>query len=535
MSSEMVKNYTQILSELKTKIKQSQLKATLAVNSELLSVYWEIGNTIKQQQELEGWGTKIIDRLATDLKSEFPQMQGLSTRNIKYMRAFAEAYPYFPFVQEGLAQISNTSEKVKPPIVQVQLAQLPWYHHITLIEKVKDLNDRIFYIKKTLENGWSRNIMVHQIESGLHKRQGALSNNFKNTLPAYDSELATDLFKDPYHFDWIGLGEKAREKDLEQALSNYIYKFLTELGEGFAFMGKQRRFEVGGRDFIIDMLFYHTKLRRHIIIELKIGEFEPEYVSKMNTYLGIVDDLLKGEYDNPSLGLILCKNNNKVIAEYALRDTSKPIGIAEYKLAQILPDEIRGELPTIEEIETNIANELIEPENTIKSKLTKLKERISSIKTKDAIAKNTIHIREIYEQFFIPFFLNIKEQIDTEFLPLFNNTEYYIFINNAGSPYHTSYDFEKAILQYEDKVTKFELSINLRGFKKAGTEAFDTNISHRLTLENYRYKISYTNNSEDDIIKLYSEIPTIEEKNRIMEYMLSYLIDTIEKKIEKLD
>lgn len=350
MSSQPDSNYRNILQSLKEKIRQARLKATLAVNKELLKVYWEIGNTILQQQKKEGWGTKVIDRFITDLKTAFPNMKGLSPRNVKYMRAFAEAYPNFEFVQRSVAQIqSNKNQDLI--IVQQSIAQLPWGHNCTLLDKLDTIEERLFYAQKAVTYGWTRDLLVQQIENGLYKRQGALTSNFQLALPDYDSELAFQLFKDPYQLDFIMLGEKAKERDLENALMNHITKLLLELGDGFAFMGRQKRLELGGKEFFIDLLFYHTKLRRHIIIELKIGEFEPEFVSKMNLYLGIADDTLKGKYDNTSIGLILCKTKNKIIAEYALRDTSKPIGIAEYKIAAKLPEDIKGALPSIQEIE----------------------------------------------------------------------------------------------------------------------------------------------------------------------------------------
>lgn len=351
MSSQPDSNYRNILQSLKEKIRQARLKATLAVNQELLKVYWVIGNTILQQQQQEGWGTKVIDRFIIDLKTAFPDMKGLSPRNVKYMRAFAEAYPNFEFVQRSVAQLQS-NENQYTTIVQQSVAQLPWGHNCTLLDKLDTIEERLFYAQKAVTYGWTRDLLVQQIENGLYKRQGALTSNFQLALPDYDSELAFQLFKDPYQLDFIMLGEKAKERDLENALMNHITKLLLELGDGFAFMGRQKRLELGGKEFFIDLLFYHTKLRRHIIIELKIGEFEPEFVSKMNLYLGIADDTLKGKYDNTSIGLILCKTKNKIIAEYTLRDTSKPIGITEYKITEKLPEDIKGELPSIEEIET---------------------------------------------------------------------------------------------------------------------------------------------------------------------------------------
>ena len=338
MAGKELLQYGELLHKLKEKIKSAQQRAILAVNNELLSVYWEIGNSIAEQEKLVGWGGKTVDKLAADLKAEFPEMKGLSPRNLRYMRDFYLAYPSF---LQQLAAKTELPENKQNAILQQAAAKLPWGHHLVLLTRLKTTDEREFYIHKAVENGWSRSILEHQIESGLHKTQGALVSNFKNTMPAYQSELTSQVFKDPYNFDFIMLGDQAKERDLEDALMAHVTKFLLELGAGFAFMGRQKRFDAGGREFFIDLLFYHTKLRRHIIIELKIGEFEPEYVSKMNLYLGLADDQLKGEYDEPAIGLILCKTNNKIVAEYALRDTSKPIGIAEYKIAERLPENIK--------------------------------------------------------------------------------------------------------------------------------------------------------------------------------------------------
>lgn len=376
MAAKELIQYTHVLQKLKDKIKSSQQKAILAVNNELLGVYWEIGNAIAEQEKLAGWGGKIIDKLAADLKAEFPEMKGLSPRNLRYMRDFALAWP--EILQQPAAKLQSTDNELDV-ILQQLAAKLPWGHHQVLLVKLKNTEERAFYIKKAVENGWSRSILEHQIESGLHKAQGRLINNFNNTLPEYHSELTKQVFKDPYNFDFIMLGEQARERDLEDALLTQVTKVLLELGAGFAFMGRQKRFDAGGREFFVDLLFYHTKLRRHIIIELKLGEFEPEYVSKMNLYLGLADDQLRGEFDEPAVGLILCKTNNKIIAEYALRDTSKPIGIAEYKIGERLPDNIKGELPSIEEIEQWIDDEFEEYLSPVDERLNEIKEKLKGI------------------------------------------------------------------------------------------------------------------------------------------------------------
>lgn len=321
--------YISLLEELKNKIKISQNRAILSVNKELIFLYYEIGKIILKNQSQKGWGSKIIENLAEDLRKEFPNMKGLSLRNLRYMRLFAESYP--------------------AEIVQEILAQLSWYHNQALLDKVP-LEKREWYAKKCIENGWSRNVMVHQIESNLYERMllEGKTHNFSQTLPDKNSELAAETLKDPYIFDFLNLSESYLEKELEDSLVENITKFLLELGKGFAYVGRQYHLEVGGEDFYIDLLFYHLKLRSYIVIELKTGKFKPEYAGKMNFYLSAVDDLLKHKDDNKSIGIILCKDKNTTIAEYALRDNSKPIGVSEYKLS--LPAELAKELPTVEQL-----------------------------------------------------------------------------------------------------------------------------------------------------------------------------------------
>ena len=328
--------YAKLLEDLKTKIRSAQIRAGLAANRELVLLYWEIGRQILQRQRNEGWGSKIIDHLAHDLSREFPEMKGFSPRNLKYMRAFAEAYPDKQFVQQLAAQI-------------------PWFHSCVIMDKVRIPSEREWYIRQTIQHGWSRNILVHQIESGLYHRQGKALTNFDRTLPAPQSELAQQILKDPYVFDFLSIGKEAKERDLEKALLEQIRLFLLELGVGFSFVGSQYHLEVGGEDFYIDLLFYHLRLRCFVVIDLKIGEFQPEYAGKMNFYLSAVDDLLRHRDDHPSIGIILCKTKNKVIAEYALRDTRKPIGVSGYKLTETLPKNLKGELPSIKELQGSIS------------------------------------------------------------------------------------------------------------------------------------------------------------------------------------
>jgi predicted nuclease of restriction endonuclease-like (RecB) superfamily len=328
-------NYLHLLDELKTEIRNARLRASIAANAELLKLYWQIGNGILIQLEKAKWGAKVIDRLAQDLKHEFPDMQGLSSRNLKYMRQFAAAYPSLEFVQASLAQIT-------------------WYHHITLLNKVKDETQRLFYVQEAQKHGWSRDVMVAQIDTGFFARKGKALSNFTATLPSPQSDLAQQLTKDPYLFDFLTLADDYQEKDLENALTDHITKFLLELGAGFAFLGRQYHLEVDNQDFFVDLLFYHVKLRCYVVIELKRGKFLPEFAGKLNFYLSVVDDQLRTEFDQPSIGLLICQDKNKVIAEYALKDVNKPIGISEYKLTESIPKNLKGILPTIADIEREL-------------------------------------------------------------------------------------------------------------------------------------------------------------------------------------
>ena len=327
--------YVDWLAQLKEKIHNAQQRATLAVNHELILLYWQIGNDILVRQAEKGWGAKVIERLAHDLRIAFPDMKGFSRTNLLYMRAFAEAWP-------------------DKQIVQQAVGQLPWGHNLMLLSKLKTAKERLAYAQKALESGWSRNVLVMQIETGQLKRQGMAITNFEQRLPKRRSDLARESLKDPYRFDFLGLGEEAREREIESALVKHVTEFLLELGAGFAFVGQQFHLEVGGDDFFIDLLFYHLKLRCYVVIELKAGDFKPEHLGQLGFYLTAVDRQIKTEEDQSTIGLLLCKSKSKVVAEYALGDKTQPMGIAEYKLRESLPESLETSLPSIEQIEREL-------------------------------------------------------------------------------------------------------------------------------------------------------------------------------------
>lgn len=326
--------YLSVIESIKTEISKAQYNAALQVNKELTLLYYHIGRIINEHK---AWGNKFIDNLARDIKIAYPNSTGYSVRNLKYMAKFAAEYPDEEFVQTVSAQI-------------------PWSHNVAIVEKVKKVEQREWYIKKTLENGWSYNVLVHQIESGLYERQAIAQkiSNFESLLPAPQSELAVQTMKDPYVFDFIPFKEDMVERDIENALLKDVTALLLELGTGFAFLGNQYHLNVGGDDFYIDLLFYNLNLRCYVVIELKTGDFKPEYAGQLNFYLSAVDAQLKKDTDNPTIGLLLCKNKNNLVAEYSLKDMSKPMGISEYKISSVLPEELSQQLPSVEDIQKRI-------------------------------------------------------------------------------------------------------------------------------------------------------------------------------------
>ena len=327
-------NYDEFLHSLKERIRQAQVRAALAVNQELVLLYWQIGQDILQRQSQEGWGAKVIGKLAKDLKAEFPEMKGFSSRNLNYMRSFAKAYP-------------------DEPIVQQLAAQIPWFHNCVLLDKVKNDNERLWYIQQTIENGWSRAVLEYQIESKLYQRQGQAITNFDRALPKPQSDLAQQILKSPYNFDFLSLGKEAVERDLERALIAHMRDFLLELGVGFSFVGSQYPLEVGGQEFRIDLLFYHLKLRCFIVIDLKMGKFEPSFSGQINFYVNVVDDLLRHPDDQPTIGMVLCKSKENTVVEYALRGVNTPIGVSTHSIEE-LPEQLQQSLPTVEQLQQEL-------------------------------------------------------------------------------------------------------------------------------------------------------------------------------------
>ncbi len=549
MASKSIKNYDGILTNLKEKIRQARMRAVRSVNTELNSIYWEIGNTILLQQKNEGWGAKIIDKLAIDLKSEFPDMQGFSIRNIKYMRSFAEAYPNFLIVQLPVAQLQRGSniklipakargkkgrQNDKSVIVQPVVAQLqqivsliPWTHNVVLLTRVKEQNQRLFYAQQTLQNGWSKNVLIHQIESGLYKRKGNAITNFDATLPRPQSDLARETLKNPYLFDFLAMGENFQERDLENALINHIKKFTLELGRGFAYVGNQYNLLVEDDDYFLDLLFYNYHLRCFVLFELKVGEFKPEYTGKLNFYINTVDAQMKGVDDKPTIGVLLCKTPNKTVVKYSLKGINTPMGVAEYKL---LPENIKSEMPTIKELERELNNETKKFQKPVDKKLDSLKKLVETLNDPEVKEKkNTINTEKVFTKVLLP----LKKQLLISLKGIskqFLETEIMIWMDTLG------YDNEnkaKQSLKKTKHYNEFRIGITFRGFRKAGIKSFDIWKDIYFSLQQHRYTISFSRNENETILmKLYHEMLTKKEIEILLDQFQEEIINNILQQIK---
>jgi predicted nuclease of restriction endonuclease-like (RecB) superfamily len=371
ISSATAGNYAGLLADIKQRIRTAQVRTAMAGNASMLMLYWEIGGVLAERQKNEGWGAAVLPRLATDLHNDLPEVKGFSARNLRLMIQFFDEYPAFgPIWQRAVAKLSDDptggkkgsplmsqlpAESADAQIWQRAVAQLTWAHNVILIQKVKDLPTRLWYARQAFEHGWSRDVLSLQIQSRAHERHGKAVTNFQRTLPPPQSDLASQLLKDPYVFDFLTLEKPFHERELETGLLRHLQHFLVELGTGFAFVGRQVHMEVGDNDFYIDLLFYHLKLRCFVVIDLKVGPFKAEYAGKMNFYLNAVDDRMKHATDQRSIGLILCEEKNKIVAEYALRGMDKAIGVSDYQLTRALPKKLQSALPSIAQLEKELS------------------------------------------------------------------------------------------------------------------------------------------------------------------------------------
>ena len=344
--------YKAFIQDVKRRIQTAQIKAAVTVNQELLRLYWDLAGRIVAKQQDSAWGDGFLPQMSRDLQSEFPDMKGFSLRNLKYMRQWFQFWSNDSAIgQQLVAQLDQPAigQRVAAPIFQI-----PWGHNLTILGKIKNADEAVFYVQKTIQNNWSRAVLTHHIETGLYQREGKAITNFQAALPAPHSDLARQILKDPYQFDFLTLRERHDEQELENALLEHMTRFLLELGAGFSYIGRQYHLEIAGDEFLIDLLFYHVRLHCYVVVELKAAKFKPEYAGKLNFYVSAVDGTLKAELDNPTIGILICKAKNDTVVEYTLRDIHKPIGVSEYIITQNLPPELKSSLPSIEEIEAEL-------------------------------------------------------------------------------------------------------------------------------------------------------------------------------------
>ncbi len=534
--SQLPSNYLNVLSLLKEKIRQVRVKAALQLNTQHLIAYWEIGNFIAQQEKQEGWGAKIVEQLSLDLKMEFEDLKkGLSPRNLRYMRDFALAYPNFLILQQAVAKLENSENEEIVDLQQV-VAKLPWGHHIVILTKCKTPELRAFYVKQCFENNWSRNVLSIQIENSLHNRIGNTLNNFKQSLPEQDSDLINATFKNPYLFDFLSMGEKMHERDLEKALINNLKKFMLELGKGFAYVGNQFNLNVGGDDYFLDLLFYNTHLHCYVVFELKLGEFKPEFAGKLNFYINTIDAQIKKDNDAPTIGILLCKTPNETVIKYALQNVSAPMGIADYQLSDALPNQLKGEIPTIEELEIELDESYEELKTPTQKRLDALKEKIAGMKRSELKQAANIEIlRQIFDDSLIPLFENILSKME-DFRDMFLSVKYYWSGQNNIEDISRLAETWKDV-SFLSQTVDLNFSYSLLGFKKAGTEAFNVNIDliFRRDIYSYAFKVVNHGNNTFFLKKTYDEQLTTEDIEVITEIIYNKVLDNIENAINNIE
>lgn len=577
MIPENQKEYIYILDSLKQKIRQARQTASIAVNVQMLTMYWEIGKTIAEKQQAENWGAKVVDKLAADLKIEFPDMTGFSPRNLRYMREFAVTYPQFPFLQTPSAKLQGNifggilplvlgletepnailqgptaklqsaenqtdiilqtpSAKLENPIIQTPLLQLTWSHHIILLTKVKDQNERSFYIKKAIEHGWSVAVLNLQIQSKLYQRQGNTIDNFAATMPAYDSDLARETFKSPYLFDFLTLAEDAKERDIERGLIHHLKKFMLELGRGFAYVGNQYNLKVEDDEFFLDLLFYNVHMHHYIVFELKVGDFKPEYSGKLNFYINTVDGEIKGPSDNPTIGILLCKTPNKTEVKYALQGISSPLGIADYEFTTALSKQLAAEMPTIEELEAEIEREYEELKSPTQKRLDALKEKLAAFQKEEVKETATIEtVTAIKEKSILPLLKELIAAMEP-FKEMFYSHNFRIGRNEYESTnieeWEKQWNAENVVRTLPD--TSF--FCNFSGFKKAGTDSFSASMQITVAMATYNYSVGFSNQGTYKPItkKLYHENFTKAEISTIVELATNHIIDSIEANLSRI-
>jgi predicted nuclease of restriction endonuclease-like (RecB) superfamily len=527
--------YNDIVLLLKEKIRNARLKAVLTANAQLLEIYWEIGKVIAEQEESEGWGTKTIDRLSVDLRVEFEDMKGFSIRNLRYMRDFYKAYP-FPQIWQQLVAKTETTDIQSISIWQQLVAKLPWGHHTVILLKAKTLDEKIFFIQKCVENNWSRSVLSLQIENNLFLRSGKAITNFNHTLPPIQADLAVATFKNPYLFDFMAMGEKMQERELEKGLIEHLKKFMRELGRGFAYVGNQYNLKVEGDDFFLDLLFYSIPMKCYVIFELKIGEFEPEYAGKLNFYINTVDAQIKTEADNKTIGVLLCKTPNETVVKFALQGIQSPMGVSEFQLADALPKQLKAEMPTIEELEKEIEQGYEELKSPSQKRLDALKEKLAQLKGPEVKQTATTPLLfDIVDYSLVPLYQMLLKRLN-DFKDLFVAVQYFW----KGKEKDID-DINQLAEQWKDEEflkrnAELYFIYQLHGFKKAGTDAFMTSfqLNFRIDVYWWGFILMNYNNQQAFLKKLYGEQLSKEDMEKIADTACEELIKNIEWNVARI-
>jgi len=536
------KEYQELLARLKDKIRRAQATAVYTVQYQMLATYWEIGHSIRSQEKKTGWGAKIVDRLARDLKIEFPEMTGFSPRNLRYMREFSKAYPDFLILQPPAAKLSPitsstnighiTAATVEDPILKI-IASVPWTHHTIILDKAKTLKIRLFYLQKAIEQGWSKNVLKLQIDGQLYERQGNAITNFKSTLAPAKSDLAQETFKSSYLLDFLGIGIEMKERDIEMALVGHINKYLLELGRGFAYMGNQYKITVEKEEFFLDLLFFNTQLNCYVVFELKIGDFKPEFAGKLNFYINTIDSQLKSKKHNKTIGVLLCQTPNRTEIRYALEGIKKPIAVSDYKLSKALPKELKGEMPTIAELEEEMQSELEKLKTPADKRFDSIKKRIAALDREKAETAVTFELlTKIFHSSLKPLYNAIISKLKG-FEEDFISTDHYWFTEKK-----TIKSLEELESFWKDErnfhgYPNINFLCNLYGFKVAGTNASDMSVKLRLEFGEYSYQFVLTNvNNQPLKKKLYTQSLSERENQEICDSVINKVMDWIDEYLE---
>jgi predicted nuclease of restriction endonuclease-like (RecB) superfamily len=535
--------YQSWLIELKERIRSRQQKAALLVNTELLELYWEMGKEIVEKQQESNWGDKIIAQLAKDLMAEFPGVGGFSATNLKYVRRWFQFYSTIG--QQHVDQLPKgrkkkdikTGQQPVDPILPGAtpmpelLSRLPWGHHIRIITKCSTVEEAAFYVQEAIRNNWSRNVLSENISSQLIKRKGNAITNFEVTLPAAQSDLAREMLKNPYNFDFLTLDEAVNERELERALIGHIRKFMLELGRGFAYVGNQFNLKVEEDDFFLDLLFYNYLLDCFVIFELKVGEFKPEYAGKLNFYINAVDEQIKEKRHRPTIGVLLCKTPNKTVVQYSLKAIDSPIGVSDYEWKKALPKELKAGMPTSRELEQEVEKEVAIFKKPIDEKKQQLRQILSTIKGNEL--KKELD-KEALFYIFKEVLRKIKENVEkilADEMNLFKHAAIVLSINNNTFTHATQTDLEAKM--NAEKIQYLGLRTNFEGFKKAGTKAFEVYIELSITLNRFKYSIGEKKN-EGWGDYLYDHIWKKEELMNLSEKWSEIVVDEISRLVQRL-